>query len=144
MTLIDRLIQHGNKMLVRVTELDKEIADLQARKAGLVAKYGIPPELQGIMTHATEMMQMEESTIDRDITNIRAAKVICQRQADHNLGTPHSLYLGDEELNPLNNAVPRVDSDLRSDCLAAGLITWEMLDSNPERSNDDVLSHMSA
>jgi hypothetical protein len=150
MSVIDDLIQNGNRMLVRVAQLDQEIAGLQATRDALPSKYAtpdilkpsVPGELPSLSSFAAEAKAIEEAGIDRDIAGLRLAKAICKNQADHNLATPHSYYLGQHELNPINPAVPTAPGDLVSDCHQYGLITWGTRADDPSLKKDGQMERV--
>jgi hypothetical protein len=145
MNVIDGLIQNGNRMLVAVAQFDKQIAGLKAQIAGLPAKYAIPADIKGTVGggHATQMLADEKRSLERQIAQLTEARDVCKNQASHNLGTPHSYYLGRMELSPTNSSIPSPDPDLVSACHAASLITWGNDDDlNPAGTRDGDAAKM--
>jgi hypothetical protein len=130
--LLDMLALHGNQHLHAAEELKKEIADLQAQKSGLAAKYAIPDDLKQTVGggHATAMMADEARNLDREIAQRQEAIALCEAQAQHNLGVPSSYLLTrDFEAGGVRNRhLPDVDGDLRSACIQNKLCTWGDID----------------
>jgi hypothetical protein len=125
--ILDSLALHGNRHLLAAERLRKEIADLQAQKAGLAAKYAIPDFVKPLGGgHATAMMKDEGRNLDREIAQRQEGIALCEAQAQHNLGVPSSYLLTqDFEAGGVRNRhLPDVDTELKSACLGAELITW--------------------
>jgi hypothetical protein len=142
-SLFDRLEQNAVFNDVRVRELRQEIADAQARIAGLEQKYELPKDigLGSETTHATGPMNDERRLLEREIATAQQAVTIHERQSRFN--KQHMYFRGPDELSPTNAKVlSSPDTDLAGDATAAGLTVWSEDDVNPPYTRDGKVTRV--